>query len=177
MFYLVEKDDSGNEVARHNLETGETLTKPHLLALLKTAYDNPERFEVIKDEDFVHPSEGVEPKDHMDAGDLIDEFIDDIGETGYELKKGDFQRIAMALSKAFKKAYGVPPREVIRQSRNVPGQWTSKKQAYPPVFFEDARALIIKFCEDQKEKQEKAKKRAEREKRLGRKEYIRRGKR
>jgi hypothetical protein len=176
MFYLIEKDDQGMEKTRHNLETGETLSKAQLLQILKASYDNPERFEVVKDMDFIHPSEGIEPKEHRDAGQMIlEDYAKEIEEIGYELQKGDFQRIAMALSKAFKETYGVPPREVIRESRNKPGQWTSKKQAYPPAFFDDAKKVILRFCREKRQAAEQAKLRREREEKLGRDEYRKRG--
>lgn len=147
IYYLIEKDETGATVARYNMDTDKSLTKQKLIQLLKLAHDNPERWEVVADDDFIHPSEGYTPSEHMDASDLIVELRDEIAATGLKITKSDIARISMLLSQLFKDTYGVAPRSVSRPLKKNPQVWAARKQAYPPgPFLETARQAILAYC-------------------------------
>jgi hypothetical protein len=147
LYYLIEKDETGSIVARYNMDTDKSLTKQRLIQLLKLAHDNPERWAVVTDDTFIHPSEGYAPGEHMDASDLIVEMRDEIDKTGLKLNKSDIARISMMLSQLFKDTYGVGPRSISKPLKKNPQVWAARKQAYPPgPFLETARQAIVAYC-------------------------------
>jgi hypothetical protein len=153
MYFLIEKDEAGAVVTRYNMDTDKGLTKAKLIQLLKLACDHPGRWEVVRDGDFIHPSEGHAPAEHMDISDMVVEWRHEIDAIGYPLDKSDFARIAILVSQRFKATYHTPPRSISRPLKNNPQVWAGRKQAYPPgPFIEIARQEILVYCADRKVK-------------------------
>lgn len=153
MYFLEERDKHGAVINRYNLDTDTSLTKAKLVQVLKLVHDDPGRYAITLDEHAQpHPSEGIEPRDHMDVQELIAEYRKDLDATGYTLDQSDFSRIALLLSDAFQQQYGVKPRSVNRPSPHNPKIWSSRKLAYPPVFFEAAKAVMLAYCQERLDK-------------------------
>ena len=51
MYFLVEKDEQGEEINRVNLDTDASLTKAKLVQILKLVHDNPLKYQVLVDKD------------------------------------------------------------------------------------------------------------------------------